>query len=239
MTTSPVTTQWIDIPLGDGVDYQGYLALPPAGTGPGILLIQEIFGVNHHIRAIAEQYAMDGYVVLAPDVFWKQEPRVELGYEGADMEKAFSLMQAADFPQSLTDLAAAAEALRQRPECNGTIASIGYCMGGILSYLCATQGSVDRAVSFYPGGIARHLDKADNLNVPVQFHLGAEDHLIPPDQIEQVKSAFASRPESEVHVYDAGHGFNCWARGAYVRHAAALSRGRVLTFLEREYLLKG
>ncbi len=235
MTTSPVTTQWIDIPHGDDGNCQGYLAVPPAGAGPGILLIQEIFGVNHHMRAVAEQYAMDGYVVLAPDVFWRQEQRVELGYEGDDMEKAFSLMRAADFPQTLTDLAAAAKVLRSRPECDGPVASIGYCMGGILSYLCATQGSVDRAVSFYPGGIANHLDKARSLNVPVQIHLGADDHLIPPDQIEQVKSTFADQAASEVHVYeDAGHGFNCWARSAYVRRAAALSHGRTLTFLERE-----
>lgn len=230
--TLPVLTQWIDIEHPGGETSRGYLALPPGGKGPGILLLQEIFGVNQHIRAVAEQYAMNGYVVLAPDVFWRQEAGVDLGYEGPDMEKAFTLMQGADIPQTLSDLATAAQALRARPECDGPVASLGYCMGGILSFLCAAGGSVDKAISFYPGGIARHLDKVPALTVPVQVHLGADDHLIPPDQIEQVRQAFAGRSDCEVHVYDAGHGFNCWARGAYERHAAALSHGRALTFLE-------
>lgn len=232
--TSPVTTQWIDIAHPDGQTSQGYLALPPSGQGPGLLLLQEIFGVNQHIRAVAEQYAMDGYVVLAPDIFWRQEAKVDLGYEGADLEKAFRLMQAADIPQILTELATAASVLRNHASCTGTLASAGYCMGGLLSYLCATRGSVDRAVCFYPGGLSRHLDSAASLTVPVQVHLGADDHLIPADQIEQIRQALADRENCEVHVYNADHGFNCWARGAYQRHAAALSHGRTLVFLEQQ-----
>lgn len=228
-----MTAQWIDITARDGGSFQGYLALPPAGKGPGILLIQEIFGVNAHIRSVAEQYALDGYVVLAPDLFWRQEPRVELAYEGADMEKAFALVNAMDSSQAIDDLGCVAKALRERAECQGRVTSLGYCVGGILSYRCALDADIDAAVCFYPGGIANHLDKAPRIDVPVQFHFGGQDKHITDEHIEQTRHAFRGRSDVEVFVYDeADHGFNCWARGAYDQHAAALSHGRTLAFLE-------
>ncbi|WP_136066657.1 dienelactone hydrolase family protein [Modicisalibacter radicis] len=233
MSQSPVTTQWIDIASHDGQTFKGYLALPPAGKGPGIVLIQEIFGVNRHIRSVAEQYALDGYVVLAPDVFWRQEPGIELTYEGDDMDKAFKLVGEIDFTVAVKDLASTTQALRQRPECEGEVASLGYCMGGILAYLAGIESGVDKAVCFYPGGIAKHLDKADALEVPTQFHFAGNDGHITDEHIDQVRDTFARRDDVEIHVYDgADHGFNCWARGAYHRHAAALSHGHALTFLE-------
>ncbi|MDX1635208.1 MAG: dienelactone hydrolase family protein [Marinobacter sp.] len=235
MTRSVVTTEWIDITSTGGETFKGYLARPPAGTGPGILLIQEIFGVNHHIRTVAEQYALDGYLVLAPDVFWRQEPGVELGYDGEDLNKALKLVSEADFPNIIGDLARAADSLRQRPECEGSLASLGYCMGGILSYLTAAEGAVDRAVCFYPGNIARHLDKADRVRVPIQFHFAGQDAHITDEHVARTRQAFARHPDASVHVYKgADHGFNCWARGSYQRQAAALSHGRVLEFLERQ-----
>lgn len=233
MTESPVTTQWIDINHHDGGICNGFLALPPGGRGPGILLIQEIFGVNRHIRSVAEQYALDGYVVLAPDVFWRQEPGVELGYEGEDLQKAFRLVNAIDFDVVVQDLATAIHTLRKRPECDDKVTALGFCMGGVLAYLAGAGAGSDRVVSFYPGGIARHLDKAPRLSVPVQFHFAANDQHITMEHVEQVRQTFAARDDVTIHVYDnADHGFNCWARGSYQRHAAALSHGRVLTFLE-------
>nr|WP_297459097.1 dienelactone hydrolase family protein [uncultured Halomonas sp.] len=229
-----MATQWIDIATRDGGNFRGYLALPPAGRGPGIVLIQEVFGINAHIRSVAEQYALDGYVVLAPDIFWRQEPGVELGYEGDDKEKAMALMKALDADQAVDDIADAVKTLRERPECEGRVASLGYCLGGILAYRNALNAGVDAAVCFYPGGIANHLDKADRVNVPVQFHFAGQDQHITDAHIEQTRQAFTGRDDVEVHVYDeADHGFNCWARGAYDRHAAALSHGRTLVFLER------
>ncbi|SFI06101.1 dienelactone hydrolase family protein [Modicisalibacter xianhensis] len=228
-----MASQWIDITARDGGKFKGYLALPPARKGPGIVLLQEIFGVNAHIRSVAEQYALDGYVVLAPDVFWRQEPGVELGYEGEDMEKAFSLMKAMDADQAIEDIASAVEALRGRPELEGKVASLGYCMGGILSFRSALKAGVDSAICFYPGGIANHLDKADQLRVPVQFHFAGQDKHITNEHIEQTRQAFAERDDAEMFVYDsADHGFNCWARSAYDQHASALSHGRALAFLE-------
>ncbi|NLZ40873.1 MAG: dienelactone hydrolase family protein, partial [Comamonadaceae bacterium] len=157
MTPSPVRSQWIDIAPGCA----GCLALPPAGRGPGIVLFQEIFGVNAHIRAVAEQYALDGFVVLAPDIFWRQAPRVDLGYEGADRQRAFALMQAYTPAQASADIAAAVAALRARPEVGGArVGALGYCMGGRMAYLAAAGTDVDAAVAFYGGGIHQQLERA-------------------------------------------------------------------------------
>jgi carboxymethylenebutenolidase len=228
MTAAPICTQWIDIAPG----FAGYLALPPAGRGPGLVLFQEIFGVNAHIRAVAEQYAADGFVVLAPDVFWRQAPRVELGYEGAEREQAVALMQGYTGEQSLADIAASVKALRARPEVGGAkVGAFGYCMGGRLAYLAAATTDVDAAVAFYGGGIHGQLERAAAIRCPVQFHYAGRDDHIPPAAVEQVRAAMADKV-AEVHVYPgAMHGFNCWARASYHAPSAALAHGRATAFL--------
>jgi len=226
-----VTSQWIDIPAGND-SFGGYLALPKGGKGPGIIIIQEIFGVNGHIRDVVEQYALDGYVALAPDVFWRTQPRVELGYVGADRDKGIELLQKTDVNLAVQDIASAAAVLRQRPEVNGKIAAIGYCFGGRLAYLAAADGSVDAAVAYYGGGIQNQLDLADKVKVPIQFHYAENDHGIPLSAVGEVKERFAGRDNAEFHVYpNAEHGFNCSVRASYNQHASALAHGRTLTFL--------
>ena len=123
-----ITSRWIDIPAGNDT-FGGYLALPKSGKGPAVIIIQEIFGVNSHIRSVADQYAQDGYVALAPDVFWRVQPRVELTYEGADRAKGVELMQKLDANQAADDIGATAAALRAMPEVTGKIAAIGFCFG--------------------------------------------------------------------------------------------------------------
>lgn len=225
---TPVTTQWIDIAPG----FAGYLALPPAGRGPGLVLFQEIFGVNAHIQAVAEQYALDGFVVLAPDIFWRQAPRVELGYEGADRQQAMSLMQAYAGPDALADLAASVRALRARPEVGSArVGAFGYCMGGRLAYLAAATTDVDAAVAFYGGGIQGQLDRAAAIRCPMQFHYAQRDDHIPPAAVESVRRAMEGK-HAEFHVYPGSmHGFNCWARASYHAPSAALAHGRATAFL--------
>ncbi|MBN3723473.1 dienelactone hydrolase family protein [Burkholderia sp. Ac-20379] len=226
-----MTSQWIDIPTGNET-FGGYLALPKGGKGPAVVIIQEIFGVNSHIRSVADQYAAAGYVALAPDVFWRTQPRVELGYEGADRDKGIELLQKTDVHQAAADIAAAAAALRARPEVDGKIAGIGYCFGGRLAYLAAASGAFDVAVSYYGGGIQNHLDVANHVTQPIQFHYAGLDHGISPEQVSQVQAAFAGRPHAEFHLYpDADHGFNCNVRASYNQRAAALAHGRTLQFL--------
>jgi len=227
----PVVTAWTTI-TGNAGSFDAFLALPPAGCGPGLLLLQEIFGVNEHIRAVAEQYAMDGFVVLAPDVFWQQHPRLDIGYTPEDIQRGRALAMAADRTALQRDLADAVQALRRRSEVRGRgIGAIGYCMGGRLAYLAAATAGVDAAVAYYGGGIQDMLELAPQICCPMQFHYGALDANIPLSAVDKVRAAMASK-SAEVLVYDnADHGFNCWARGSYHAASAALAHGRTLQFL--------
>lgn len=228
-----VATRWITM-QGADARFQAYLALPPAGTGPGIVLFQEIFGVNSHIRAVAEQYALDGFVVLAPDMFWRQAPKVALGYEGEQRERGIGLMKALQAAELEADVKAAVAALRALPETAGQrTASIGYCLGGRLAYLSAVWTGVDAAVAYYGGGIQDQLGVAGSIRAPVLFHYAENDGSIPLAAVEKVREAMGGR--GEVHVYPgATHGFNCWDRAAYDPRSAALAHGRTLTFLARK-----
>lgn len=230
MFDGPVSSDWIDVDGPDG-RFGAYLALPPSGRGPGLLLLQEIFGVNDHIRAVAEQYALDGFVVLAPDLFWRQGPRIELGYEGADRQRANALKSSLEPEQTWRDLAASLAALRARPECGGRIGALGYCLGGRLAFNAAASLGVDAAVAYYGGGIQDQLALAEQILCPIQFHYGELDAHIPPEAVEAVRQAMADK-DAEVHVYPAaGHGFNCWARASHHPASAALAHGRSLAFL--------
>ena len=226
-----MNSQWIDIKAADGT-YGAYLSLPPTGKGPGIVLFEEIFGVNRHIRAVADQYAMAGFVVLAPDVFWRNGARVEFGYEGADREKAIANMKSLDPKKVADDIKTSVAALRARPEVTGKVAAIGYCMGGRLAYFAAASTDIDAAVSYYGGAIHDHLERVGSIKCPMQFHYGEKDQGIPLDQVEKVKAAFKGK-KAEFFIYPAGHGFSCWDRGSYDAPSAALAHGRSLEFLAR------
>lgn len=226
-----ITSRWIDVPAGDD-SFGAYLALPKSGKGPAVIIIQEIFGVNSHIRSVADQYAQDGYIALAPDVFWRTQPRVELTYDGADREKGIELMQKTKVDLAVADIGLSAAALRAMPEVTGKVAAIGFCFGGRLAYLAAAQGSLDAAIAYYGGGIQNQLDEAAKIKVPIQFHYGELDAHIPPSAIGQIQERFAGRAEAEFNIYpNADHGFNCPDRASYNQPAAALAHGRTLTFL--------
>ena len=223
---------YISIASHDGQAFDAYLALPPKGTGPGLVLIQEIWGVNAHIRAVADQYALDGYVVLAPDMFWRQKPGVDLQYTEADTKLAYQYMNQLDAGHAVHDLVATAQALRARADVTGGVGSVGFCMGGRLSYALAASGATDAAVCYYGGRIQEHLDLAARIQVPILFHYAALDDHIPPAAVQAVQGAFAGRSNAQFHVYPGvGHGFNCWGRPMFNQRAAALARGRSLQFL--------
>ena len=228
----PVKSEWTSVAVPGGAFFDAYLARPPAGSGPGLVLFQEIFGVNEHIRALAEQYALDGFVVLAPDVFWRQQRRVELGYEGEQRQRGIELAGGLKGPEVGLDMVAAVTSLRARPEIsNGKVGAIGYCMGGRLAFLAAATAGVDAAVAYYGGGIHDQLDKAASIQCPVQFHYAERDDHIPPAAVDRVRTAMHGK-SAEVHLYPgAMHGFNCWARGSYHAPSAALAHGRSLQFL--------
>ncbi len=231
--TTPVQTSWISVAANAGAGhFDAYLALPPAGSGPGLVLLQEIFGVNAHIRAVAEQYALDGFVVLAPDVFWRSAPRTDIGYTPEDIQKGMALATGSNPADLVADLQATVAALRARPEiAGGKVGAIGYCLGGRLAYTAAALAGVDAAVAYYGGGIQGQLALAAGIACPTLFHYAGIDANIPLTAVEQVRAAMAGK-DAQFHVYPgAHHGFNCWARGAYNAASAALAHGRSLEFL--------
>jgi carboxymethylenebutenolidase len=228
-----VQTRWITM-QGADTGFGGYLALPPAGKGPGLVLFQEIFGVNAHIRGVAEQYALDGFVVLAPDIFWRQAPKVQLGYEGEERNRGIELMKQLQPAQMLEDIKASVATLRGLTETQRQrVGAIGYCLGGRLAYLAAAHTDVDAAVAYYGGGIHDNLALAGNIKAPMLFHYAENDAGIPLEGVAKVRETLGSR--AQVHVYPgATHGFNCWDRSAYDPKSAVLAHGRTLTFLARE-----
>jgi carboxymethylenebutenolidase len=229
-----VTTQWIEIDSADG-KFGAYLAIPHTRKGPGIVLIQEIFGVNEHIRSVAEQYAADGYLVIAPDLFWRNDQRIELDYDEAGWKRAVELMNATDVGQAQKDIELAIDALKAQPGLEGGIASIGYCFGGLLSYHTAANGLVDVAVAYYGGGIQNQLERADEIEVPLLMHFGEEDSHIPLDAVEKIAERFENNDNVEIVVYpEAEHGFNCSHRDSYNQRAAAEAHGNTLIFLGQE-----
>ncbi|CAN7257702.1 MULTISPECIES: dienelactone hydrolase family protein [Duganella] len=224
-------TQWIDIAVADG-SFGAYVSLPRGGKGPGIVLLQEIFGVNQHIRNVADQYAADGYVVIAPDLFWRNGARIELGYDDAGWKRAVELMNATDFALAQTDIAATVKTLRALDGVEGKIASIGYCFGGRLSYHTAANGLVDAAVCYYGGGIQNALERAGQIKVPMLMHFGSADSHIPLTAVTSIAERFDDNDQVEIHVYaDAEHGFNCNHRSSYNQRAAAQAHGNTLLFL--------
>ena len=223
---------YVSIPSHDGQSFDAYLSLPPKGQGPGLVILQEIWGVNEHIRAVADQYAMDGYVVMAPDVFWRQQPRVDLGYDEEGSKRARHYMTNLDAPNTLLDLQATANALRARPEVSGKVGAVGYCMGGRLAFALAATGTIDAAVCYYGGRIQDNLSVAPAITGPILFHYAELDAHIPMGAVDSVKAAFAGRSNAQFYVYPgADHGFNCWGRPMYQQHSAALARGRTLQWL--------
>jgi carboxymethylenebutenolidase len=211
----------------DGHELSAYVAKPAGEPVAGLVVIQEIFGVNKHIRSIADGFAKDGFFAVAPALFDRVERGVELSYEGEDAKKGMALMQKIDIVKSLADVdAALAFAVKDTGKKAGVI---GYCLGGLLAWLSATRLHPSAAVGYYAGRIGNYA--AEMPKVPVQLHFGKLDTHIPAEQVEAVHAA---HPEVEIYWYDgAGHGFNCDMRASYNPQAAALARGRALEFLKK------
>ncbi|MBX9724900.1 MAG: dienelactone hydrolase family protein [Candidatus Obscuribacterales bacterium] len=224
----------VEIKTQTGTGFTGYLALPEAKRAPGILLIQEIFGVNSHIKEVADLYAEAGYVVLAPDVFWRAQKNVELGYTPDDIQKGMGYWGKCDKEQVVKDLKDALNTLRSNPQCSSKVAATGYCLGGYLSYRLATADVVDAAVCYYGGMIQQSLDLASNLHCPIMMHFGEKDTHIPLSAVDQIRTALKDKGHVEIFVYKgADHGFNCDQRASYDRRSAMLAYGRSQVMLNR------
>ena len=216
----------VTLKAGDGFELGAYVARPASTPVAGLVVVQEIFGVNAHIRSVADGYARDGFLAVAPALFDRIERDVELGYVGADQQRAMSFIPRINMEKALVDVAAAAAYAAQ--ESRGKVGVIGYCWGGTLAWLSATRLNAAVAVGYYGGQIARFA--AETPKAPVMLHFGREDKHIPPEDVEKVHAA---HPEIEIYWYNAGHGFNCDARSSFSPDAAGEARKRSLAFLEK------
>ncbi|HUF82839.1 MAG TPA: dienelactone hydrolase family protein [Burkholderiales bacterium] len=229
--------EWINVASADGGSFTAYLAKPEKGCGPGILLCQEIFGVNAQMRAVADEYAGAGYAALVPDLFWRLEPGVQLGYGEADLRKAFALLEKFDEAAGMRDITAAVQSLRAHPACKGKIGALGFCLGGKLAVLAASRSGVDCAVSYYGVGIESLLDEVSAIAVPLMLHFAGRDKYVPPAAVEAIRKALRGRPV-QIHVYpECDHGFNSPGRPSHDPRAARTARSHTLA-LFREQLVR-
>lgn len=224
--------EWLQLRAKDGQELSAYLARPTGEVKGGLVVVQEIFGINAHIQSVADSYAKEGYVAIAPALFDRIEPGIQLGYGGEDMQKAFALYGKLDPEKAILDVAAAF----QQVSAEGAGAAVlGFCYGGFMAWLSATRGKAQGftpkcTVGYYAGGIGKVA--TEEPSCPVMLHFGAEDTHIGNDQIDAVRNA---HPKVQVFVYEgAGHAFNRdLDPNSFKPEAAALARQRTLDFLKQ------
>ena len=207
---------FIEVAARDGGRFNAYMARPAQGSGPGLVLLQEIFGINDYLKQTADRYAEEGYVVLVPDLFWRMQPNVVLGYDGDDMKRALDFHAKFDVDLAVQDIAATLDSLRALPEQQGKIGTIGYCLGGKLALLAAARTDVDCAVSYYGVGLEAYLDEVKNIRCPMVFHFPENDAYCPPPVREQIMAALRAHPNIEQYVYP---GCDRRARAPAIRQA--------------------
>ena len=222
---------WVTVKASDGHELSAYVARPQGAVRGGLVVVQEIFGVNRSIRGVADEYARHGYVAIAPALFDRFEKGIELGYGEADMKKAFALYPKLDPAVSLKDIAAAFQHVKGEGKGTGVL---GFCYGGLVSWLSATRGPANGfkpacTVGYYPGGVGKVA--TEEPSCPVMLHFGADDSHIGQDQVDAVR---AEHPEVRIYAYEgAGHAFANPDRPSYVEEAAKLADQRSLEFLNK------
>jgi carboxymethylenebutenolidase len=215
----------IKLKASDGFELSAYVAKPPGRPKGALVVVQEIFGVNGHIRRVADGFAADGYLSIAPALFDRIRPGITLGYSQDEIQQGIALKGQSSTDNALADVAAARDFVTDA----GRVGAIGYCWGGFLAWLSATRlPGFAAAVSYYGGGIGAVA--GEKPRCPVLMHFGEKDHAIPLTDVEKVRAA---HPRGvEIHVYPAGHGFNCDERASYDAESARVARERTIAFLD-------
>lgn len=208
--------------------FGAYCAMPQGGNGPAIIVIQEIFGVNADMRKICDDYAAQGYIAVCPDLFWRQEPGIQLTDKTeAEWTKALALYNAFDVEAGVRDLLSTVAYIRKMPGCGGRIGVVGYCLGGKLAYLMATRVDVDAVVSYYGVGIEKLLGEVYDIRMPFIMHIAAGDQFVPPEAREKILHAVTKNSEIQPYVYEGvDHAFARHEGKNYNEAAAKLANQR-------------
>jgi len=223
----------VTVKAKDGGSFQAYVAMPAKTPAPGLVVIQEIFGVNQVMRDLTDAYAAQGYVAICPDIFWRIEPGIDItDRTEAEWQKAFELFGKFDVDQGVDDLVATLDNVRAMSECTGKAGSVGYCLGGKLAYLMATRSKADANVSFYGVGLDELVGEADRITAPYLCHVAENDGFVPPEAQARFVPALQRHPKATVHVY-AGqdHAFARVGGKHYDKASADLANGRTRDFL--------
>ena len=216
--------EWIKLKASDGVEISAWREAPEGRPRGAVVVNQEIFGVNHHIRSVAHRFAASGYLTIAPNLFDRLEPGLDIGYDEASRTKAFALMGKFDRVQAVKDIATAVEAARNV----GKVGVVGFCLGGALAWgASANVPGVGAAVSYYGNMIAmRDLTP----KAPTLLHFGEHDAHIPVDQVREIEK---QHPEAKFYFYPADHGFGCDERDAFDAESSTIAWGRTIEFLAK------
>jgi carboxymethylenebutenolidase len=225
----------LTIRAADGGSFSGYLATPKSGKGPGILVIQEIFGVNKVMRDIADGFAAQGYAALCPDLFWRQEPGIQITDKTeAEWARAFQLYQGFDEAKGVDDLKATLAHLRKLPACTGKVGAVGYCLGGKLAYLMATRSDAECSVGYYGVGIDKALGEAGKIARPLMLHIAEQDQFCPPEAQQAIKAALGRNPNVTIHSYPGvDHAFARSGGEHYDKAAAESANKRTAEFFKQ------
>lgn len=225
----------ITITEQDG-SFAAYIARPSELPAPGVVVLQEVFGVNADIREHCDKLAKLGFVAVAPDLFWRQEPNVDLDVRSEDdWRHGLRLYQAYDRDAGVSDIASTIKATSALPECTGKVAVLGYCLGGLMSFLTAARSKVDAVVAYHGGDTERYLGEAGGIHAPMIMHLGEEDEFISRSAQGAIKAALAGKPDVEIYSYPGQrHAFSRYNGAHYNAAAATLANGRTEDFLNRE-----
>lgn len=230
--SEPTRTETVTV---DGGSFDLHVWTPDAGSGPGIVLVQEIFGVGDYIRAVAARLARIGYVVAAPDLFWRIQPGWAAAHDEEGMAGSFDIVSKFDMDMGVSDATAALATLRGLPEVRGGSGVLGFCLGGSVGHLMAAEADPDAVVSYYGSGVPGTLDRLADIRCPVLYHFGGKDAFIPADQIQAVVDAVKASGREDLRVEvqpEAGHAFdNHEAALFHDANAAAAAWAVTETFL--------
>jgi carboxymethylenebutenolidase len=219
---------------GRDASFGAYIAHPKTSPAPAVIVLQELFGVNADIRKTCDELAEQGFLAVAPDLFWRQEPGVDLSNvtSEADWQHGIRLYQAYDRDAGVTDIEDTVFAVSKLPECTGKAAVLGYCLGGLMAYLTAVRSRVDAAVAYHGGDTEKYLGEVDGLRAPLLMHLAEEDEFISQAAQAEIKAALATKANATIYSYPGqNHAFSRHGGAHYNANAAALANRRTSDFL--------